>query len=137
MMGREGPPDEKRFSDRVFAHAAVAFAIVAVHAGSLGDTASACTAATTDSEGRFSFSGFKVGVGRCQVGGVSIFSLPLILCRMLSPDGYLAQPRRDLRGLAPSMTTSTSRRRSSASMLRTSGYTSPLPVPRASAVNTT
>ena len=93
MMGREGPPDEKRFSDRVFAHAAVAFVIVAVHTGSLGDTASACTAATTDSDGRFSFSGVKVGLGHCQVGGVSIFSLPLILCRMLRRKGYFLQPR--------------------------------------------
>ena len=41
----------------------MAFVTVAVHTGSLGDIASACTATTTDNEGRFSFSGFKVGVG--------------------------------------------------------------------------
>ena len=80
MMGREGPPDEKLFSDRIFAHAAVAFVIVTVHTGSLGDTASACTAATTDNEGRFSFSGVKVGVGHCQVGMSLVFSLSLSLC---------------------------------------------------------
>ena len=48
----------------------MAFVTVAVHIGSLRDIASAYTATTTDNEGRFSFSGFKVGVGASWVVGL-------------------------------------------------------------------
>ena len=67
MTGHERSPDEKRFSDRVFDRAALAFAVGAVQTRSLGDDGYACTAPTTDNEGRFSFSGVNVGVGHCQV----------------------------------------------------------------------
>ena len=63
MTGRESPRDGFQFSTRVFDRAVIAFVVVAVHVGSLGDMAATYTATTTDNEGRFSFSGFKVGVG--------------------------------------------------------------------------
>ena len=67
MTGHERSPDEKRFSDRVFDRAALAFAVGAVQTRSLGDDGYACTAPTTDNEGRFSFSGVNVEVRHCQV----------------------------------------------------------------------
>ena len=63
MMGRESPRDEFYFSDCVFERAVITFVAVAVHVGSLGDMAATYTATTSDNEGRFLFSGFKVGVG--------------------------------------------------------------------------
>ena len=71
---RERPRDDFRFSDCVFDRAVMAFVTVAVHTGSLGEIASACTATTTDNEGRFSFSGFKVGVG---ASWVVLYNVPL------------------------------------------------------------
>ena len=61
VIGRERPRDDFRFSHRIFDRAAVAFDVVAVHTGGLGDTASTCTATTTDNARRFSFSGVDVG----------------------------------------------------------------------------
>ena len=81
-MGRERPRDDFRFSDRVFARAAVAFAVVPVQVAGVVDTGRPCTAATMDNEGRFFFRGVKVGVRHCQVGGLSIFPFPLSRCRI-------------------------------------------------------
>ena len=65
--GRHG-----RFSDRVFARAAVAFAVVPVQAAGVVDTGRPCTAATVDNQGRFFFGGWNVGVGRSLSGSVAI-----------------------------------------------------------------
>ena len=77
--GRESPRDDFRFSDRVFARTAVAFAVVPVQVGGVVDTGRPCTAATMDNEGRFSFSGFKVGVRSPWVLALPTFALSHIL----------------------------------------------------------
>ena len=86
--GRESPRDDFRFSDRVFARTAVAFAVVPVQVGGVVDTGRPCTAATMDNEGRFFFRGVKVGVRHCQVGGLSVVPFPLSRCRM-----WMSRPR--------------------------------------------
>ena len=79
----------------------MAFVTVAVHIGSLRDIASAYTATTTDNEGRFSFSGFKVGVGPSWVIVLYIVPLPFSHCRRSNGVAAYARACRGSAAAAP------------------------------------